>query len=101
VSRDDELRRVLLADDVPWGRYLRGEGARAIEVPALVEHVELRIGGDDVERELDRFVEGAGGTRRQMLDPWTSVPNLFRRLARRPARAVADVYELPAEFFGS
>jgi hypothetical protein len=99
VTRADELERVLRETDVPWAKYLRAGGARAAEVPALVEHVELHAGGDDVERELDELVRAAGGERRGAIDPWTSVPNLLRRLAGRPTAPVADVYELPASFF--
>jgi hypothetical protein len=99
MSRQDELARLLRADDAPWGTYLRAKGARAAEVPVLVEHVELRLGGSDVERELDDFVRAAGGERRRMIDPWTSGPNLLRRLTGRATRPKADVYELPPEFF--
>ena len=55
--------------------------------------------GDDAERMVDAVVAEIGGERVSVVDPWRVLPDLIRKLRRRPPLPKGDLYVIPRDFF--
>ncbi len=92
---DEQLAAVLRDPGFPWAWLLRGQGEKAVEVPAAVGHASRMLGDrPDLEAALDSYVSRRGGRRQPLIDPGRRLARLLRPW-RRPAPPV-DVYLVPA-----
>jgi hypothetical protein len=97
---ESDLRSLLADPRLRLQRVHGDRGNRHVFAWRLVALAEARFGwAADLEGQVDALVSEAGGQRIEMIDPWRWVPNLLRRLARRPLPPDEDLYVLPAHLF--
>jgi hypothetical protein len=99
MPSDAELRDLLLDSRVPWGVGFRMGGARPVAVRDLLGLARDRFGEQpDLEAQIDTYVKSVGGSREEMVDPWSAPLRLARRLVgmENPSQ---DIWAVPRSFF--
>jgi hypothetical protein len=99
MPTDGELRELLLDSRVPWGVGFRMGDARPVAVSDLLDLARDRFGdAPDLEAQIDAYVEQVGGSREEMIDPW-SAPRRFARRLLGKKNPSQGIWAVPPSFF--
>jgi hypothetical protein len=99
MPTDAELRELLLDSRVPWGVAFRMGGARPVAVKDLLALSHDRFGDEpSLEAQIDAYIERLGGSREEMVDPWSAPRRAARKLLGKENPS-QDIWALPPSFF--
>ncbi len=95
----EDLKALLGDPGCPWATVLRSHDERAVRVEDLLLFARSRgLSTTGLEARMDRFVRSIGGRRDQVLDPWSALSNLLRRLTGRLPSPPLELWWVPERF---
>ena len=78
---EEIIASLLRHPDCPQARVLRSEDKRFVPVAQFILFARSRgVATTELEERTDAYVERIGGRRENVIDPWTAIPNLVRRV---------------------
>ena len=93
---DEAIAELLRDPECPTARVLGSKGERIVQVTDFIACARSRgIATTHLEQSTDAYVERIGGRKDHVLDPWSPVPNLIRRITRRPSSAPEYFWAIP------
>ncbi len=95
----EDLEALLRDPGCPWATVLRGKDERAVRVEGFISFARSRgLPTSGLEARMDRFVRSIGGRRERVLDLWSALPNLLRRLTGRLPSPPLELWWVPESF---
>lgn len=93
---NDQIDALLRDPEFPWARTLRMGNERAVQIEGLIAFARSRgLPTTHLEEAVDSYVHAIGGRRERALDPWSTVPNLVRRLTGALPRPPLELWVVP------
>jgi len=95
---EDVIASLLRDPECPKARSIGTIGERWIPVPHFLLFARSRgVATTALESRTDAYVESIDGRRERVLDPWSAIPNLLRRLAGRLPSAPEYAWVVPTD----